>query len=240
MFGTLTPASPKAAWDEQRRACAEWIGVPGDAWVAALDDAWHEQVCGLFGGMPQTFRAVAERAGYSPTDEQVTAAVEARLAAYVETQELRPDALETLRSLRAGGVKLALVSDCTHELPLVWERTPLAGHFDATVFSCLERTRKPDPHLFRAAAQRLGVEPARCLYVGDGGGDELAGSAAVGMLPVLLAGPDWADGHAPGRPETWTGLRAETLAEIPVVLAAHTAGVGAALGAGPGVGVSRT
>lgn len=223
MYGTLTPSLTKAVWDEQKRACADRIGVPADAWVAALDETWHERVSGLFGGMPEAFRAVAERAGYLPTDEQVADAVEARLAAYLAAQRLRPDALEVLRTLRSSGLKLALVSDCTDELPLAWNRTPLAELFDATVFSCVERTRKPDPKLFRAAAQRLGVEPAQCLYVGDGGGDELAGSAAVGMLPVLLAGPDWTDNHAPGRPEAWTGLRAETLSEVPAILAAHRA-----------------
>lgn len=244
MYGTLTPSMPKAVWDEQKRACAEHIGVPADAWVGALDDTWHERVSGLFGGMPQAFRAAAERAGYSPTHEQVTAAVEARLVAYLETQALRPDTLETLRSLRAAGVRLALVSDCTDELPLVWSRTPLAEHFDATVFSCVERTRKPDPRLFRAAARRLGVEPAQCLYVGDGGGGELAGSAAVGMLPVLLAGSDWAENHAPGRPGDgeWTGLRAENLSEIPAIFAAHCgsapAGPGAASDLSPDL--SRT
>src|ERR1700761_1703815 len=107
MYGTLTPSLSKAVWDEQKRAVADWIGVPPDAWVAALDETWHERVSGLFGGMPQSFRAVAERAGYSPTDEQLASAVEARLAAYLESQRLRPDALETLRALRAAGMKTA-------------------------------------------------------------------------------------------------------------------------------------
>lgn len=239
MYGTLTPSLPKALWDEQKRACADGIGVPADEWIAALDDTWHERVSGLFGGMPEAFRAVAERAGYSPTDEQVASAVEARLVAYVAAQQLRPDTLETLRALRADGVKLALVSDCTDELPLAWNRMPLAEHFDATVFSCVERTRKPDPKLFRAAAQRLGLEPAQCLYVGDGGGDELDGSAAVGMLPVLLAGPDWAENHAPGRPDgEWTGLRAETLSEVPGIFAAHRDRAGARSGPGLDDGLS--
>jgi hypothetical protein len=48
----------------------------------------------------------------------------------------------------------------------------------------------------------------------------LAGSARVGMTPVLLAGEDWAASHAPGRPETeWTGLRATTLSEFPGIVA---------------------
>ena len=40
---------------------------------------------------------------------------------------------------------------------------------------------KPDPAIYRTAAQRLGVAPGDCVYVGDGADGELAGAAAVGM-----------------------------------------------------------
>lgn len=219
MYGTLTPNWPQTYWDEQKRGSAAGIGIPPEEWIAALDGSWHERVSGLFGGLFETFRTVAGLAGHSPTDEQVALAVEQRCATYRDSQRLRPDALETLRALRAAGLKTALVSDCTGELPAVWDAMPLADLFDTAVFSCVEGTRKPDPKLFRAAAQRLGVQPEQCLYVGDGGGDELRGSAAVGMLPVLLAAPDWAGSHAPGRHrDAWTGLRAEALSEIPGLL----------------------
>jgi putative hydrolase of the HAD superfamily len=224
MYGTLTPSWPRSYWDEQKRSCAGPLGIPADVWVEELDATWHERICGHYGGLSETLAAVAARLGFSPTEAQLAAAVADRHASYRGFQRLRPDALETLRRLRASGLKLALVSDCTAELPETWEALELAELFDATVFSSRERTRKPDPRLFRAAAERLGVAPEQCLYVGDGGGDELAGSAAVGMLPVLLAGQDWADNHAPGRPEQeWSGLRIATLSEIPGLLAAQTA-----------------
>jgi putative hydrolase of the HAD superfamily len=219
MYGTLTPNWPQEYWDEQKRASAVGIGIPAEEWIAALDGSWHERVSGRFGGLLETFRAVARLAGYSPTDEQLALAVAQRCTTYHTAQQLRPDAVETLRTLRSGGLKIALVSDCTGELPAVWDASPLAEHFDTTVFSCMEGTRKPDPELFLAAARRLGLEPAQCLYVGDGGGDELHGSAAVGMLPVLLAASDWLGSKAAGRREdAWTGLRAEALSEIPMLL----------------------
>jgi putative hydrolase of the HAD superfamily len=224
MYGTLTPSWPKSYWDDQKRSCAAPLGIPADAWIEELDATWHERVCGHYGSVSETFRAVAARLGFSPTEAQLAAAVADRHSSYRGFQRLRPDALETLRTLRAAGFKLGLVSDCTAELPETWETLELAELFDAAVFSSHEQTRKPDPRLFRAVAERLGVAPEQCLYVGDGGGDELAGSAAVGMLPVLLAGADWADNHAPGRPEReWSGLRAATLSEIPGILAARTA-----------------
>ena len=220
MYGTLTPSWPKSVWDDQKRACAAPLAIAEDEWVALLDATWHERLTGSFGSQTETFRVVATRAGYAPTDEQLAEAVSLRYAAYRAAQELRPDAIDTIRALRADGLKIALVSDCTHDLADQWDELELAEFFDAAVFSCHERARKPDPKLFRAAATRLGVPPAACLYVGDGGGDEMAGSAAVGMHPVLLAGEDWAENHAPGRPEAaWTGLRAETLSQIPAIIA---------------------
>ena len=223
MYGTLTPSWSKAVWDEQKRACAAPLGIPEDDWLAALDASWGERLSGAFGSQTETFRVVAGRIGHEPTDEQLAEAVALRFAAYRTTQELRPDAIDTLRTLRAAGYKIALVSDCTHDLADQWDDLELAEHFDAAVFSCHEGTRKPDPRLFLAAADRLGVRPEQCLYVGDGGGDEMAGSAGVGMHPVLLAGDDWAANHAPGRPEaTWTGRRATTLSEIPDLVATFT------------------
>ena len=224
MYGTLTPSWPKSVWDDQKRACAAPLAIDPEEWIVALDASWHERLTGSFGDLTETFRAVVTRTGRTPTDEQLAEAVALRYAAYRSAQQLRPDATDTLRALRADGFKIGLVSDCTHDLADQWDDLELAEFFDATVFSCHEGARKPDPRLFRTAATRLGVPPEHCLYVGDGGGDELAGSGAVGMHPVLLAGEDWAENHAPGRPEAaWTGLRAETLAQIPAIIAELTA-----------------
>lgn len=40
---------------------------------------------------------------------------------------------------------------------------------------------KPDPAIYRRALDDLGVMPSQVAFVGDGGSDELAGAAAVGM-----------------------------------------------------------
>ena len=50
--------------------------------------------------------------------------------------------------------------------------------------------RKPDPEIYLLACEMLGVEPADCVYVGDGAYGELTGAAAVGMTPYLLRDPD--------------------------------------------------
>jgi putative hydrolase of the HAD superfamily len=58
--------------------------------------------------------------------------------------------------------------------------------FDTVLFSCEVKLKKPDRRIYELCAQRLGVEPDECLYVGNGGSDELAGARRAGMTPVLL------------------------------------------------------
>jgi putative hydrolase of the HAD superfamily len=86
---------------------------------------------------------------------------------------------------------------------------------DVEVFSCEVGLRKPDPRIYRLAAERLGVDPERCLYVGDGAYGELSGAAAVGMHAVLIRDPADAEIEAL-RPEAeeWDGPSIEDLREV--------------------------
>jgi putative hydrolase of the HAD superfamily len=125
--------------------------------------------------------------------------------------EPRPDALETLAELRRCGHRLALISVCSQDVPHVWDETPFAGTLDELVFSCDVGISKPDPRIYEIACERLGVEPADCLFVGDGANDELPGAERAGMNALQL--------RAPGEPltpegETWTGPSVERLSEV--------------------------
>jgi putative hydrolase of the HAD superfamily len=96
------------------------------------------------------------------------------------------EVLGTLREVRRRGLRLALISACSGDVPTVWGETPLADLFDVTVFSCMVGVCKPDPRIYRIAVAELCVEAGRCLYVGDGGHDELAGAARAGMTAILF------------------------------------------------------
>ena len=87
-----------------------------------------------------------------------------------------PGAIEALEETRSLGLKTGLVSDCSAEVPAVWPQMRLASLIDMPVFSCSARVRKPDPHIYLMACQRLNVSPEDCLYVGDGAGQELTGA----------------------------------------------------------------
>lgn len=213
-FGTLTPVSPNGVWAANAARLAAIFGVAPADLLRVLDDSFPERISGAFGGVRETMQVIGNHLGVHVTDEQLDEASRTRREVQESMFALRPEALDVIGLLRHRGLRIGLVSDCTSELPDAWPRLPLAPFVDAPVFSCVERTRKPDPRLFHAVADRLPADPAACLYVGDGGGKELTGASGIGMRAVLLAGPDWHE-HRDNRTEAdWAGPRISSLLDL--------------------------
>jgi HAD superfamily hydrolase (TIGR01509 family) len=114
-----------------------------------------------------------------------------------------PGALAVLEELRARGLRLGLVSNCSSEVGELWERSPFAGRFDAVVLSADAGVCKPSPRIYRLVLERLGVEPERATFVGDGHSDELGGAERAGMRAIQL-----------GSRGGWNGARIRALSEV--------------------------
>nr|WSX51253.1 HAD-IA family hydrolase [Streptomyces sp. NBC_00974] len=95
-----------------------------------------------------------------------------------------PDTARTLAALRERGVQVAVVSNIGWDLRPVFAAHGVDHLVDAYVLSFEHGFQKPDPRLFEAACDALGLAPADVLMVGD---DRVAdaGAAALGC-PVLL------------------------------------------------------
>ena len=97
-----------------------------------------------------------------------------------------PEVFEVLERVRASGRRLAVVSNWDSRLPALLERLGLKRHFEHVLVSALEGVEKPGAEIFARAAARLGVEPARCLHVGDSPLDDYRGAESAGMRAVLV------------------------------------------------------
>ncbi|MFJ3828908.1 HAD family hydrolase [Streptomyces sp. NPDC090046] len=78
-----------------------------------------------------------------------------------------PDTEPTLRELRRRGLPVAVVSNIGWDLRPIFRTHGLDELVDAYVLSFELGTQKPDPAIFRAACDRLGLAPAHVLMVGD-------------------------------------------------------------------------
>lgn len=186
-FGTLTEAVARGPW---HAAIARRLGCDPAAFTEVLDRSFTTRSRGVFGTAEATLRWVCDQLGADPPTDRLRAAVRARLAAVWADAQLRPDAVGALAEVRRRGLRTGLVSDCGYELPAFLPQLPVAPLLDACVYSVDVGECKPHPAMYAAACRRLGVAPEHCLYIGDGGSQELTGAAAAGMYPVRLAAAD--------------------------------------------------
>jgi putative hydrolase of the HAD superfamily len=114
-----------------------------------------------------------------------------RIAVEVETAwersenfDLYEDALPVLDELRRHGLKLGLVSNGARDIDEFVAHHRL--EVDVAVASRSHGKVKPDPTIFRAALERLRVEPEETAMVGDSIEDDVEGARALGIRAFLI------------------------------------------------------
>ena len=131
---------------------------------------------------------------YSPGEKWALAARKNDL--YLEHIEklgrdcILPGALETIRLLKARGLKIA-VGSSSQNAQFILKRLGMHGCFDAVADGNQIENLKPDPEVFLLAAKKLKVKPGHCLVVEDSPeGIEAArrgGMKAMGVGPAALS-----------------------------------------------------
>jgi HAD superfamily hydrolase (TIGR01549 family) len=99
------------------------------------------------------------------------------------------DAHDALARLRRAGLRLGIVSNSDGRVEEALVAAGLRPYFDVVVDSGVAGVEKPDPAIFRAALDALGVSPGEALYVGDLYEVDVLGANAAGMPAVLLVPP---------------------------------------------------
>lgn len=103
-------------------------------------------------------------------------------------EDLPPQNLEAIRTLKRQGYRLGLVSNVTLLPELMredMERLGLLEYFDVTVFSSEEMVRKPHPRIYEAALNRLDIDARHTVFVGDRLKEDVRGPKDAGMQAVL-------------------------------------------------------
>lgn len=98
---------------------------------------------------------------------------------------LYDDVIPSLDRLRARGIKIAVVSNCTENTRPLLVSLGVDVLADALVLSCEVGAAKPAAAIFRCALDRLEVTAEAALFVDDQPG-YCAGSVAVGISTVQI------------------------------------------------------
>jgi putative hydrolase of the HAD superfamily len=97
---------------------------------------------------------------------------------------LYEDALPALAALRAGGLRIGLVSNGQRDLEEFARHHGL--DVDACVGSVSHGRVKPHRSIFEAALAALGATPSEAAMVGDSYEDDIEGARALGMRAILV------------------------------------------------------
>jgi HAD superfamily hydrolase (TIGR01662 family) len=100
----------------------------------------------------------------------------------------RPDAKSTIIELHRRGYVLGIIANTITEteIPDWMESDGVTQYFKAVVLSSKVAIRKPNPEIYWKAARQVGVEPAKCAYVGDNPVRDVEGTRAAGFGMMIL------------------------------------------------------
>ncbi len=101
------------------------------------------------------------------------------------------DTIPTLEELKKRCYRFGILSNGNSEgQRLKIERSAnLQDYFEMILISGDVGIHKPDIRIFQLAAERMGLKPEECAYVGDTYGNDILGAHNAGMLPIWM----WVD-----------------------------------------------
>jgi putative hydrolase of the HAD superfamily len=136
-------------------------GLDPDTFFSAADSLIFET--GYLTGISDEaafWNAVRKRTGIQGADTDLRQEI-------LERFVLRPEMIATVDCLRAGGIRVAMLSDQTNWLEEIAGRTGLFEHFDRVFNSFLMHKSKRDASTFSDACRELGVAPEEALFIDD-------------------------------------------------------------------------
>lgn len=218
LFGTLVKTWSTRQCNRVLYRIAEICGAPQESFTTLWFQGFDMVNSREYAIQERQAALVCQQLGISVTEAQVKSTAELWSEFVLASMTPRLEAIETLKALKSRGSKIGLISDCSDEVPALWDKTSLASMIDVTVFSCTVGIKKPDPRIYRMAVQRLGIKPESCLYIGDGGSQELTGALNAGMYPVLYLTPQDEKPDITFTVEKWQGLSISTMSELLEIL----------------------
>lgn len=186
LFHTLTgPESESVDFPSTN----EVLGIDSTLWnrVIAKDSRWR--LAGDVRDPIQIVRTVAHQIDPEIPVERIRSAADARTARAARALQAVPDvSLNVLNTLRHNGIRLGLISNLDFCEYIGWSSSPLRGLFDVELFSCEVGMVKPEAAIYRECLNRMELSASECIYVGDGGGNELRGAREMGLYTALFTG----------------------------------------------------
>jgi len=186
LFHTLANIPPCGPHEQSLR---NRLAVTQEEWnrTVMTGEVCRRRAIGLVRDPLEITREMAAAFGKTLGEDEIAEMAALRIARFGNAlQHPEFEILTILRELRRRGHRLCIVSNADAIDIMHWQDSPLRPLFDAAVFSCLAGCMKPEPEIYRHAAKLLNEAPDACVFIGDGGTEELAGAKRLGMQTIQL------------------------------------------------------
>lgn len=131
---------------------------------------------------------VCSALGIYPNRDEVESAVHQLMYETLASAYPRPGAVALMRTLKAAGIPLGIVSNAIYQPFLEWavEASGMSGLFNSVLTSARSGYYKSRPEIYWQAARELGVAPEAVIHIGDSPRFDVASAARAGMRTVWL------------------------------------------------------
>jgi putative hydrolase of the HAD superfamily len=118
---------------------------------------------------------------------------------YAEASPLFYDTMSTIHRLKKAGFRIGMVSDSDGTPGMKMKRIrqqPFLKSLEAIVVAGEDTPSvKPSRRPFTLVAERLGLQPRNCVYIGDNPNTDIEGAKGVGMMMILVKRRGSKGGH---------------------------------------------
>ena len=185
-YGTLfdISAAARRAAQEDARLAALWPRLAEEWRRKQLEYTWLRSLTGAY----DDFRIVtADALDWALAAQGIAdPALHGRLMALYDRLDAFPEVPATLRQLRDGGFRLAILSNGTPGmLEQAVQAAGLAGQFEAILSVHSRRIYKPHASVYALVEQATGTRPQDVLFVSSNGWD-IAGAARFGFATAWI------------------------------------------------------
>ena len=185
LFHTLTDV--ESNWSDLPWT-SDVLGIDRTEWNSALTQRSRWRLAGEVRQPREIVATLARELRPDISDQLIDQAVAVRIERFRRTLQRIPlENVRLIEDLRRSGIKTALVSNADAMEVAAYGSSPLAARFDAEVFSCDVGLVKPEAGIYLKALSALGLDASQCMFVGDGGSNELEGARAVGLRTVFVS-----------------------------------------------------
>lgn len=183
--------------EEDKPHESDILGIERNRWTEVSESQMYERSIGLIDQPIDIVRNIVNVVAQDVDDSVLNEVLLARIERFSRTViEVNEKTLNILKKIKDKGIRICLISNADVIDKLGWEESPLNEIFDEVIFSCDVGFAKPDLRIYNHAMERMQVHSKDCIFIGDGGSDELKGAREAGIKAVLTTqyrGKLWPD-----------------------------------------------